>query len=391
MPDITTLPVAPLESVATWVESLGQAADELPLVCQELAAAQALRWPPPLCLLGPASPAQRQELARPPPRSQRVAAARLKDCRVVGRGLLVDAAGRLLVSPQIHGFAGAANPQYEDLLWTWLELDEPRPDGAVARRDLAALVPRPLPGAYVLLAQPGHRVFGHWLLEVMPRLAMARHLGLGQLPLLLPHPLPAFAAACLELLEIDRGQLVLYDQHREAPAPETLYIVPSLSYGTHFAPLGREVFDAIAAAADPNPRGASRRLFLSRAGLGSDMRHVNRAELWPLLARLGFEEIRPETLPLARQIALVRAASHVVAEDGSAAHLMAYAPAGLRALVLAAGTRRLHLHAALAQLRRHRIGFLIGEPQPSRTTSHVDFRVEPALLEQALALLLPVT
>jgi capsular polysaccharide biosynthesis protein len=320
-----------------------------------------------------------------------VVAARVKGCRVVGRGLLVDPAGRLLVTPQIHGFPGAGHPLYEALLWTWLELDEPRPEGAVARRELDSLAPRPLPGAHVLLAQPGHRVFGHWLLEVMPRLVMARRLGLGQLPLLLPHPLPSFATTCLALLGIDPGQLVLYDLHREAPAPETLYVVPSLSYGSHFAPLGRAVFDEIAAAAGPAPQGAGRRLYLSRAGLRAGMRHVNRAELRPLLERQGFEEICPETLPLAQQIALLRAASHVVAEDGSAAHLMAFAPAGLRALVLAAGTRTLFLHAALAQLRAQRIGFLIGEPLPSRIDSHVDHRVDPVLLEQALALLLSVT
>jgi hypothetical protein len=391
MPDITELPVVDLEQASSPVASLDAAPPGLPLACCELAPAAPLAWADPLCLLGPASAQQRQALDAPPAWSRPALAWRLRACRVVGRGLLVDAQGRLLVTPQIHNFPTPEHARYEALLWNWLELDEPQPAGAVARRRLESLLPRPIPGPCLLLAQPGHRVFGHWLLEVMPRLALARRLGLSSLPLLLPEPLPPFAGACLHLLGIDPRQLLLYDSRREAPAPAELYVVSRLCFGTHFAPMAQGVFAEIAELAARPPVPPRRRLFLSRGGLRPHQRHVNRAELWPLLARRGFEEIRPETLPLREQVALLRGASHVVAEDGSAAHLMAFAPPGLRALVLAGADRDLRLHAALAQARGQRIGFVVGVPLPSESYRHVDHRVEPSDLEQALALLLAVT
>lgn len=383
MTSLRALPLAPLETSASRVTSLVGA--QAPLAWMEVAPGAALDWSPLLCVLGPGAAAAADRLARVPARAQGLLAARLTGCRVAGRGLLLDGAGRILTSPHLQNLPPRAAADHDAFWWNWLSSDLPRPPGAVADRALSALADRPLPPC-LLLAQPGDRVFGHWLMEILPRLALARRLGLGDLPLLLPRPLPSFAADCLALLGVPVSQALLYDHATEAPSPERLYLVSRPCFGTHCAPLAAALFDDIAAAASPPPAGAPRRLFLSRRGLPPSQRHLNRDDLLPLLTERGFVELRPQELPLPAQLGLLRQATHVVVEDGSAAHLMAAAGPGLAALVLAASDRPLALHRALAQARCHRLGFVLGEAGGGGG-NHVDYRIDPADLRQALALL----
>ncbi len=388
MPDVSELPYAERAAALRTVTSFDDAPEE-DLLWQQLAPPQQLRWTPPLCLLGPASALQQREARFRPPRSNGVGLARLRGVSVVGRGLVVDRQMRLLEAIQFRSSPRPGREAAAQNFWDWLGNDLPLPPGKRPGQRLESLEPLPLPGPCLLLGQPGHRIFGHWLAEILPRAALAQSLGLDGLPLLLPDGNPQLAADCLSLLGLPADRLRLYDPDRQMPQPELLLVPSQLFCGSHYDPIARPLIERIAARAlAAGPTGPRRRLYVSRGGMPPGMRHPNREVLLPIAQRFGFEEIRPEELALPEQVRTFAAASHVIAEDGSAAHLMLFSPPDLRALVLLDASRTLQLHRAIAQLLGHAIGFLVGERLPSGSATGADYEIDPALLEQGLQQLL---
>lgn len=391
MPDVSELPYAERAAAFRSVTSFDEAQGD-DLLWRQIAPPQPLQWSPPLCLLGPASPLQRRESNFRPAISKGVGLAQMRHASVVGRGLVVDRNLRLLEAIQFQSSPRPGNASFGQILWIWLNNDMPPATATPPSRPLEALEPLPLAGTHVLIGQPGHKIFGHWLAEILPRVALAQSLGLGDLPLLLPDGDPELAGTCLSLLGLPADRLRLYDADRQMPQPETLLLPSQLFCGTHYAPIARSLLKRIAEGALAGGTvGPRRRLYVSRGGMPRGMRHANRNDLLPIVRRFGFEEIRPEELPLAEQVRTFAAASHVIAEDGSAAHLMLFSPPDLRALVLLDPSRTLQLHRSIAQLLGHAIGFLVGEKSPDGAGTVADYHIEPALLEQALpALLAPV-
>ena len=84
------------------------------------------------------------------------------------------------------------------------------------------------------------------------------------------------------------------------------------------------------------PEGAGRRFYVSRTGQPARRGKVLDEEgLEALFAAAGYEVIRPEDYPLERQVAMFRAASHVVATEGSPLHLLSFAASeGCRVAVI---------------------------------------------------------
>lgn len=84
------------------------------------------------------------------------------------------------------------------------------------------------------------------------------------------------------------------------------------------------------------PEGAGRRFYITRSGQPARRGRVLDEEgLEALFAAAGYEVIRPEDFKLARQVAMFRAASHVVATEGSPLHLLSFAaPTGCQVAVI---------------------------------------------------------
>lgn len=84
------------------------------------------------------------------------------------------------------------------------------------------------------------------------------------------------------------------------------------------------------------PEGAGRRFYVSRTGQPARRGKVLDEEgLEALFAAAGYEVVRPEDYPLERQVAMFRAASHVVATEGSPLHLLSFAASeGCRVAVI---------------------------------------------------------
>ncbi|GAB3247806.1 glycosyltransferase family 61 protein [Nocardioides dilutus] len=134
-----------------------------------------------------------------------------------------------------------------------------------------------------------------------------------------------------------------------APLRVESLLVPGRAVVAHgwAHPQARGVWDRISAPF--HGRGGPRRLFLSRTGHNEARRAAGHrsagrstaewdAGVDAAFAAAGFDVVRPETVPVDDQLALVADAEMVAGASGSALHLSAFAPATAR--VLEIGDRR---------------------------------------------------
>lgn len=182
--------------------------------------------------------------------------------------------------------------------------------------------------AMVFLA-PGFRIYGHWLVDFLPRVRIARRALGGEFHdhlLPIPSTTPDWAIKMLaEICGVFEDQLFRFD-------PETQHIVfregsvPTYGHASyHFHP------DTAAYWPQISRDQRHRRLCISRLNFegrtdGMLKSFVDRVAFEKMATDRGYELIYPETMSIRAQMDMFAQASHVVGEYGSALHSMLFAP-----------------------------------------------------------------
>jgi capsular polysaccharide biosynthesis protein len=188
----------------------------------------------------------------------------------------------------------------------------------------------------IVAIAPGHLIYGHWLLDFIPRLMVAREvLGLEfeSACIALPHDTPRWA---LSMIEAFTGaaprQFRFYRRGTERLALRRA-CVPSYVHTEYaFHPYAQSVYASLGVRPDP---GAPRRLCISRATAekatdGQLKTFESRLPFETAARRRGYTVIQPERLTIREQAALFAGASHVIGEFGSGLHTTVFGPAGQR-------------------------------------------------------------
>ena len=267
------------------------------------------------------------------------------------------------------------------------------PDVVAARHEHLGSWPlEPLPEVdevpeAVLLGQPGDQVFGHQLLDVLPRLLTARRAGLGGLPLLVRRgaveSMRRLLAVCglvgSELVELPTSGVVRV---------RALHVVTFARQDDDFDPARvgevRALLQERLVAMGSRPMmWMSRSQFIDESG--GRRRLVNRAEVDATAAAAGLEVISPERLPLAEVLSRLAPGGLVAGEDGSALHNSLVMPPGSVVLVLRHRGYGGQLHAPLARALGHRSYVVTGRevPVPGQDVwdpRHRDWILEPEVV-----------
>jgi capsular polysaccharide biosynthesis protein len=234
---------------------------------------------------------------------------------------------------------------------------------------------------------PGLRAYGHWLLEILPRLWLARRV-LGQAftdhAVLIDEDTPDWALAMMRhAAGVQDHQIVRYYRAGTLLRVKRLVVPGQLHGDFHFHPFARTFYDGLMDAKRPDlptvfqiprpghsddPNDANRRLCSNAEALGAQ-----------LTAR-GVPVVAPERLSWAEQIALFRNATLVVGEYGSALHNAIFSGAGTR--IVSFGFLN-DVQSKIAAFRDQRIAYLA--PQDERTEQGVRLQsFDPAALDLAL-------
>lgn len=235
----------------------------------------------------------------------------------------------------------------------------------------ASLRLRQVAGQAAIIHGPGFDVFGHWLIDFLPRLYVLRRAGLNieALTFILPSATPSYAREFLRLIGIPDGNLVFYDQKTEAIQAEEILVPTVLRLKNRFHPLivaaTRFWLDRFRqnAGIQEEPLG-HRRIFVSRGNHPSHRRLASRQKFEAIAQSAGYEIIHPQTLSLPDQVRLFASAGRIVGEYGSALHSAIFAPehtfvGALRGTSHHPGFAQ----SGLAERFGHRLGYVFG-PTP---------------------------
>jgi capsular polysaccharide biosynthesis protein len=250
---------------------------------------------------------------------------RLADAVFDGRGLIRRPDGAAMISREtVPAYWRAA-----------LELGSGEP---LARTTRVKRLTRPAIAAMT----PGIRSYGHWLLDILPRLWLARR-ALGDEAfaghvVLVDDVAPRWATGLMQTAAgVQDSQIVRYNRNRTLLKAPSL-IVPGTLHGDFlFHPIAAEVFDGLP---DSGRTDLPRMFNVTRVQPALDPSHpdnricINADALAARLAAKGVPSIEPSRLSWPDQIALFRRAELIVGEFGSALHNTIFSGAAARVVCL---------------------------------------------------------
>lgn len=285
---------------------------------------------------------------------------------VSGKSLVGTPHATYRLGPVVPGYVDAALSNAE------------RPNSALAgRRKISRRSRWFIPGCSVVVTHWNAGVYGHWLLECMPKLLLIRR-ELDRLPslrIIVPASMPRYVSAWISRI-LPGIDVEILDQDREYLCCERL-LMPTLlmDTGNYFHPALLPMLDDLLGPSMPS--SPDRRLYVSRVTPSAFRALINREEIEAIAAAEGLTVVKPETLSIQEQMKLFAGAGIVIGEFGSAMHNTVFSPAGTRVLCL---NWINELQSRIARLKRQSVGYLLPSngkavrfiPFAPQATYHID-------------------
>ncbi len=233
----------------------------------------------------------------------------------------------------------------------WLGQPEVDDNPLIRPRSNRVVIDEPV----LMVFGPGCGTYGHWLLDFLPRIFIAKQLlgrALDDFVLPLPSDLPAWAVRMVPFFcGIAPSRFRFFSRHDDLLLCRRACL-PSYAHGGMYAPhpLMRTFYEQFDHPDTPRPK---RRICISRRdqeALAGDSGRVfeARAMMERMAVAQGFELVQPERLSFPEQIALFRSASCILGEHGSGMHGAVFADPGTIVAVVRAPQRNHQLKIAAA-------------------------------------------
>jgi O-antigen biosynthesis protein WbqL len=243
-------------------------------------------------------------------------------------------------------------------------------------------------------------VFGHWLLEMFPKLLMLKSMApeLRKAPIILPSTAPPYVRRTIRELLGD-WPVVVYDRFAEHVEVDNLILPSAFHRSYHFHPRFEALIDehvtwarssigAKIRSAINLPR-QRRKLFVSRAKVSSSFRRLaNAAQLEKLAVEMGFSIIRPEALSWRRQVEIFSHAEVVAGEFGSGMHNTLFAPRNAKVVCL---NWLVEVQSRISNFRGQRVGYVMpkgDQPKLFVPGEQFEYEVDVEQCRQALKMAL---
>jgi capsular polysaccharide biosynthesis protein len=232
-----------------------------------------------------------------------------------------------------------------------------------------SLKTREIDGQAVLLTGPGSTVFGHWLVDFLPRLFVLDISGydIRKLNYILPDKTPPWALSLIYECGISASQIVFHKAQEELLLVADLIIPTNVRQRSRANPLFRDAANFLADLIDkisplpPSPINSGK-IFISRRGADNSRVLVNRDEIESEAERAGFSIVRPETLTFPQQISLFRQADVLCGEYGSGLHGVIFSRPGTVVCAIRGSSQHPGwFQSGIGQVFGHPTGYLIGE------------------------------
>ncbi|MGU3454592.1 glycosyltransferase family 61 protein [Methylobacterium fujisawaense] len=276
----------------------------------------------------------------------------LKNCSIRGRG-----------------FPMLGNKRFyaPDLIPSWVESEinnalRTEFDPSVERRL------RYFSGTTISLFSESYPVFGHWLVDMIPKIWLFSSCfgeSLNDVKFLIPSDIPDFGLEILsEVFGLDNSKFLFFDIENEIPVLERA-ILPSLMHNDYvFHPSASRAFSFVLekcrikygefSIKSPDKIFVSRHKFRSQS-ISSIRQMQNEDEILSIARNEGFAIVSPEDFSFPDKVNLFSRAQVIAGEYGSGLHLSVFSPPGSRTLCIRPAT---DVQSNLAAVRGQTVFFL---------------------------------
>lgn len=217
-----------------------------------------------------------------------------------------------------------------------------------------------LSGEYVLLSAPGQDIYGHWLIDFVPRLNFINKIDARNSSIILDR-MPQWAKYFIGAFDID--------EHRIINNPGRFFKLSSALIPTS-AKSGYRLGETACSDAwkilnnyhDKNFLDkeiiSPKKIFLSRSKLDNSNRSLkNRTQIEHMMEVRGYAIMYPEQYSISDQVNLMRKARVIVGEDGSALHNIIFCQPGAVLGVISLPERENLWHLGIGQILEHKVGY----------------------------------
>ena len=243
----------------------------------------------------------------------------------------------------------------------------------------------------VMLTGPGYQVYGHWLVDILPRLWLLKLCGFdpARMRYVVAEQSPLFLLPLLATFGIGGHQLITYNERIEMLQVADLIVPTNLRRASRLHASMRSARDyllerAVEVAPIPPPRANLDRVFVSRRNAEVSRNLVNRARVEAIAVEAGYTLIEPETLTVPEQISLFQNVRQIVGEYGSGLHNALFSPPGT--VVCALRGTSAHpgfIQSAISEVCGHRTGYVLTDTPIDAI--HQDFAVAEDMFRLALS------
>jgi capsular polysaccharide biosynthesis protein len=249
---------------------------------------------------------------------------------------------------------------------------------------------RRVTGKAVLIHGPGFDIYGHWLIDFLPRLWVLHRCGLDirDMRILLPGRLPGYVVSILALLGMSPVQFITYDQFTELLEVENLIVPSLLRRGDRFSPLlpaATSLWRSLITVpfVPPSPLPQVRKIFVRRNQQWGNRQLKSREAVERVALDAGYHVIMPELFSLLERIAIFANATHIAGEYSSGLHNSVFAAPGARICALRGTSHHPGFaQSGLAEACGHQIAYVFGETDEAAL--HQVFDIPPILFAEAL-------
>jgi len=308
----------------------------------------------------------------------RAAAIKLHRAAVMAGGVVMTADGKVveesLINTQFWRKFGIFERHGEgDTLW----LTQP---SFSSRRRIGS-------GPCVLIKQNWDANYGHWLIEGLPRVALAaEHFDLGQLRFIIADghglAMEQVYKDSLAAFGIGSGQLIFLDWETVC-FDELIYPLPMTAHPWTKSLRVVQVLEDLAARYHFDLEGA-KRIYVSR-NKTSQRRLVNEDAILEIVSKLGFVAVCPEALAFREQVQFFRSAEYIIGNYGAALTNLVFAPRKVSVLALTSQFMQDDFIWDLTSLKDGNYTSLHGKALQPHLGYHSDFEIDLVEFEAMLA------
>lgn len=214
----------------------------------------------------------------------------------------------------------------------------------------------------IFISQPGQDIYGHWILDIIPRLFLLRETGMDKKHINIGE-IPHWAFEFLEIFGIDKSKYSILLQDN-VNLSHRIYVPSFLKFGFT---IDRDIcarswkyflnkirlFDKI------KPETVSRKIYVSRKKWNSNRSIKNTQEVEDVFENRGYRIVFPENFLVKQQYEIFKDALIIIGQDGSGLHNIIFCENEQVSLGVISTKERVNMwHISICDALDHKIAYM---------------------------------